>query len=89
VFAFYHGTIGGVATANELLFGSSSCNNGPWSNRVELTTDNVQALRPDVATQDDRWMYVVYEQVSGSNRQIRFLRNNPEYLLYLPLITKP
>ncbi len=83
---YFHGTFLGVNTVKEQLFGTSSCGGGAWVDRETLTQADVQTLRPHLATQNNWWVYMAFEQVKDGKSQIWFLRNQP--VLYLPFISR-
>lgn len=78
---YFHGVQTG---SNEQIIGLDSC--GKWSSsaRDVITSSTVRALNPDLATQNNWWVYLVYED--KTNAQIKFLRNLPA--IYLPMIRK-
>lgn len=78
---YFHGVQTG---ANEQVIGLDSCGNWSSSARDVITSSDIRALNPDLATQNNWWVYLVYED--KTNEQIKFLRNLPA--LYLPLIRK-
>lgn len=86
----FHGTVGGVAENNEIVFNTSNCD-GSWSTRIEVSNENVRSLRPVIATQGDN-IYLVFTQsgVSSSDNQIKFVSGQLEAFnnrtIYLPMV---
>ena len=80
-FVYFHGVRTGT---NEQILGVDSCGNWASSARDIVTASNIRSLNPDLAVQNNWWIYLVYED--KSSEQIQFLRNQPA--LYLPLIVK-
>lgn len=81
-FVYFHGVRSG---SNEQILGVNSCNGWSASPHDEVTTNSTRALNPELATQNNWWIYLVYEQ-KGTPSQIKFVRNTP--VLYLPIVVK-
>lgn len=88
-FTVFDGKISTTQNDREQIFSSSSCN-GWGSGRSEMTiNDESRSIQPAIATQNNWWMYVVYEEFESStvnNHKIYFMRNIPG--VYLPMIRK-
>jgi hypothetical protein len=87
VIVFYHGTLNGITTAKEQIFESSSCSQGSWGNRQELTSASSQALRPKLEVHANWFVYGVFDVVDGTGKsQIWFIKNQPA--LFMPILIK-
>jgi hypothetical protein len=80
-FIYFHGVRTG---SNEQIIGVNSCDQWAASPRDLVTASNIRALNPDLAVQNNWWIYLVYED--KSNARIQFQRNLPA--VYLPMIVK-
>lgn len=80
ILSYFHGIVTG---SNELIYGASSCNN--WGNqREQVTGVGNRAIKPDIAVENDWFVYLVYEEAELN--QVRFLRTQPA--IYLPVIMR-
>jgi hypothetical protein len=80
-YVYFHGVRTG---SNEQILGVDSCGRWASSARDQVTATNIRALNPDLAVQNNWWIYLVYE--NKSNERIQFLRNLPA--IYLPVVVK-
>ena len=80
-FIYFHGVRTGN---NEQILGVNSCDRWSSTARDQVTASNIRALNPDLAVQNNWWLYLVYE--NKSNARIEFIRNQPA--IYLPLVVK-
>ena len=80
-YIYFHGVRTG---SNEQILGVDSCGRWASSARDVVTPSNFRALNPDLAVQNNWWIYLVYED--KSNEEIQFQRNLPA--IYLPLVVK-
>lgn len=79
---YFHGIRAGT---NEQILGTNSCNNWSSGPRDIVTEMNVRSIHPNMATLNNWYVYLVYENAS-STRQILFTRNDPS--IYLPIILR-
>ncbi|MFO7684420.1 MAG: hypothetical protein R6X34_30690 [Chloroflexota bacterium] len=82
----FDGKVGTTLNPAEQIFSSSSCSG--WGNaRSSLTDPNVaRSIQPAAATQNNWWMYIVYEEFADDVPKVYFMRNIPG--VYLPMIRK-
>lgn len=82
---YFHGLLS--SGENEQIWGTSSCGKWAASAKDEVTGNSTRAIFPNLETQNNWWLYLVYEEfVSENVRQVRFIRNEPA--LYLPIVVK-
>ncbi|MEJ2749496.1 MAG: hypothetical protein P8183_16570, partial [Anaerolineae bacterium] len=83
---YFHGTlVGGID--NEIVWGVDSCSGWSESLRDQVTTDSVRSINPNLNVQNNWWLYLAYEQGTGTSaRQIYLQRTKPD--LYLPVVFK-
>lgn len=84
----FDGKISTTQDDREQIFSASNCSG--WGNgRIELTVnDESRSIQPTIATQNNWWMYVAYEEFLNEDQvhKIYFTRNIPG--VYLPIIRK-
>jgi len=91
-YVYYHGVVQGYV--NERVLGVNSCVGWNGGGIEEITNPwEVWALNPSVASDEDGWMYMVYEQVESSAppdlHQVYFIRGQvPQPGLFLPVVFK-
>ena len=81
IYIYFHGVRTG---SNEQILGVNSCDQWAASARDIVTSSTMRALNPDLAVQNNWWIYLVYED--KTNERIQFLRNLPA--VYLPTIVR-
>lgn len=85
-YVYFHGVP--PTLNNEQIFGVNSC--GSWSagGRDTVTPANEAAINPQMISQNNWFIYMVFEKVEGNGtRTVWFVRNDPA--VYLPVIRKP
>ncbi|MCL4262465.1 MAG: hypothetical protein KJ069_04590 [Anaerolineae bacterium] len=84
-FIYFHGVPPNLT--NEQIFGVNSCSNWGAGPRDVVTPANEAAINPQMVVQNNWFLHMVYEKVTGTGgRTVWFVRNDPA--LYLPIIRK-
>lgn len=83
-YVYFHGIPQGQS--NEQILGVNSCNNWFANGRDEVTPQVDSSINPKIESQNDWFVYLVYEDISDETRSVWFVRNDPN--VYLPVITK-
>lgn len=85
-YVYFHGVP--PALNNEQIFGVNSCRNWSAGGRDTVTPANEAAINPQMISQNNWFIYMVFEKVEGNGtRTVWFMRNDPA--VYLPVIRKP
>jgi hypothetical protein len=82
--SYFHGTSTDFLADNEIIWGVDSCAKWSESPRDKITSETIRSLNPSLSTQDNWWLYLVYEQGNTDARQIYFQRTKPD--IYLPAV---
>ncbi|HEX6386027.1 MAG TPA: hypothetical protein VF177_15260 [Anaerolineae bacterium] len=83
---YFHGIQ--VSESNERVLGVNSCDGWSAGGRDVVPSPGPRSLHPSITSQNNWWVYLVYEQVqvTTTNRQVFFVRNRPA--LYMPIMLR-